>query len=95
MPSHANALGHPHHRHRHHRRFALTGEGYQEDVTFDMLPNDAVDELRLQDGPVGRPVQAVLALRNHSQVCGAAGWEEATGRGFAGGALPCPDVHVV
>ena len=47
-------------------RFLLTGEGYQEDVTFDHLPNDALDELRLQDGPVGRPVQAVFTLRNHS-----------------------------
>ncbi|EFJ42226.1 hypothetical protein VOLCADRAFT_67248 [Volvox carteri f. nagariensis] len=49
-------------------RFLLTGEGYQEDVTFDMLPNDALDVLRLQDGPVGRPVTAVFALRNHSAV---------------------------
>lgn len=47
-------------------RFLLSGEGYQEDVTFDHLPNDAMEELRLQDGPVGRPVQAVFALRNHS-----------------------------
>ncbi|KAG2489301.1 hypothetical protein HYH03_012133 [Edaphochlamys debaryana] len=47
-------------------RFLLTGEGYQEDVTFEGLPHDSLDELRLQDGPVGRPVQAVFALQNHS-----------------------------
>ncbi|KXZ49496.1 hypothetical protein GPECTOR_21g722 [Gonium pectorale] len=47
-------------------RFFLTGEGYQEDVTFDALPNDALDTLRLPDGPVGRPVVAVFTLRNHS-----------------------------
>ena len=34
---------------------AMTGEGYQEDVTFDQLPDNAVDELRLPDCPVGKP----------------------------------------
>jgi hypothetical protein len=35
-------------------------------VTFDMLPGDALDEIRLQDCPVGQTVTAVFALRNHS-----------------------------
>lgn len=44
----------------------LTGEGYQEDVTFDELPGNAVDELRLTDCPIGKPQQCVFVLRNHN-----------------------------
>ena len=45
---------------------ALTGEGYQDDVTFDQLPHDALDELRLADCPVGTPHSIAFCLRNFS-----------------------------
>lgn len=38
----------------------------QEDVTYDLLPNNSLDELKLADGPVGKPRQAVFSLRNHN-----------------------------
>jgi hydrocephalus-inducing protein len=45
---------------------ALTGEGYQEDIAFELLPNDSLDELRLPDTAIGASVQAVFVLQNHS-----------------------------
>ncbi|KAF5830389.1 hypothetical protein DUNSADRAFT_14652 [Dunaliella salina] len=48
-------------------RIALSGEGFQEDVTFEGLPDDTkTDELRLPDGPLGVPRTAIFTLRNQS-----------------------------
>lgn len=33
------------------------GEGYEEDLTFEALPQDKLDELRFSDGPTGVPRQ--------------------------------------
>ena len=60
-------------------RVALSGEGYQEDVTFDGLPGDSLEELRIPDGPLGRPRVETFALRNHSatkafRCAGGGGW---------------------
>eukprot|EP00955_Chlamydomonas_euryale_P017652 188684-Chlamydomonas_euryale.AAC.1 len=48
-------------------RVACIGEGYQDDVTFEKLPGDSADELRLADCPVGVPVSHVLVLHNHAR----------------------------
>lgn len=40
----------------------LTGEGYQDDITFDLLPGDKLDELRMPDGPLGPPRQHVISV---------------------------------
>ncbi|KAJ9512718.1 hypothetical protein QJQ45_019009 [Haematococcus lacustris] len=47
-------------------RIAMSGEGYQEDVTFDHLPDGQLDELRLADCPVGTARQVVFCLHNHA-----------------------------
>ena len=47
----------------------LTGEGYQEDLTFDSLPSggNGVDELRMQDCPVGQVGRSEdFVLKNHT-----------------------------
>ena len=57
----------------------LLGEGYQDDVTYDQLPGEAMDELRLPDGPLGKPRLMAFAVRNHHATnhfrwgCGRAG----------------------
>lgn len=48
-------------------RVLLCGEGYEEDVTLDNLPDPSkMDELRIPDGPVGQKREVVFTLRNHS-----------------------------
>ena len=46
---------------------ALTGEGYQEDIAFEQLPNDSLEELRLPDAAISASVQAAFVLQNNSQ----------------------------
>ncbi len=47
-------------------RIAVTGEGYQDDICFDQLPNNAADELRLADCPVNKPHSIAFVVRNSS-----------------------------
>ncbi len=42
------------------------GEAYQEDITYEGLPHDALDELQLGDTRLGTPLTTTFHLRNHS-----------------------------
>ena len=47
-------------------RIAVLGECYMEALTFEGLPQDGTDELRLPDLPLNQPGRTAFALRNAS-----------------------------
>ncbi|KAK9824158.1 hypothetical protein WJX72_008157 [[Myrmecia] bisecta] len=48
-------------------RVAVTGECYMEDITFEGLPGEATDELRIPDCQLNSPVTIAFTLHNHSE----------------------------
>ena len=47
-----------------HMRIPVTGECYMENLAFEGLPGESVDELRLDDVPLNVPAQMSFTLRN-------------------------------
>jgi len=45
----------------------ITGEGYMEEVMFTNLPHDLDDELRFDDGPVGKSREVAFTVKNNSK----------------------------
>ena len=65
------------------QRIAVTGEGYEENVVFGGLPGDLDDELRFDDGPVGKAREAHFELLNQSNTHYRFVWPEVKGFKFS------------